>query len=655
MKSRLCFDVLKRLFAIVLCAAISVAYLPLIGQGGKAFATPAESTWKANDVESVDFIPADENKDIFYEDIDADEDGEYYVRFSNGDRIVATLTKGGRKTLEFVDANSDDVSYWLIKEENKRLSEVVEETDDEGDTWERYIEPSFDYEYDDDDNRVPWTVGGDNKYRVRFGAREYEDDYGDTYNVDTYSDWRSVSLLSNPVTAISFTPSPNSEPDRFTCYEGDDEYSLYFLEGDKLDIVINGTSETYEYNSDNFYNGNKEVPERYGYPVFDYGEPESWNVGDSPVLNVEYAGKKWPVKTLKVLESPIESLSYSFARNTRTLAEINLRMDAEEQVVFDDDGNEVYEDYDEDGYGIGDPITETVYRYYLYFEPEDTLEVKWKDGRSTTYTYDEYSDPEDGWEEVFIDSDGETLSGLPRTPYYEAGTEKISVTKEEGSKDYMFKVWYKGKCADAKLSVTYSSDEEIAVEQAREDAYERVWNIEEKYDISNKISKGIYRPQQRQILINALNKALEDIEKATTIKQLNDAVATYENIAKTTKTNAQLTAEEKDWDGTLSGAVPAAKGVKVKAAKKKITVSWKKASKKNLKKFDKVEIQVCPDKGFSRANTKRIEVKKSKKSATVKGLTKGKTYYVRVRDVKGSGATKLVSKWSKVKKAKVKK
>lgn len=117
-----------------------------------------------------------------------------------------------------------------------------------------------------------------------------------------------------------------------------------------------------------------------------------------------------------------------------------------------------------------------------------------------------------------------------------------------------------------------------------------------------------------------------------------------------------LEAEDaQEWNGTLSGAIPAAKSVKAKAAKKSVKVSWKKATKKNLKKFDKVEIQVCTDKSFQRVNTKRVEVKKSKKSATVKGLVKGKTYYVRVRDVKGSGMGKVVSKWSKVKKVKIKK
>ena len=116
-------------------------------------------------------------------------------------------------------------------------------------------------------------------------------------------------------------------------------------------------------------------------------------------------------------------------------------------------------------------------------------------------------------------------------------------------------------------------------------------------------------------------------------------------------TAAVAAAEKLDWDGT-PGAIPPAKSVKVKAAKKKVVVSWKKANKKNLKKFDKIEIQVCSDKAFARANTKRVEVKKSRKSRTVSNLSKKKTYYVRVRHVKGSGSGKIVSRWSKVRKIK---
>jgi hypothetical protein len=112
-------------------------------------------------------------------------------------------------------------------------------------------------------------------------------------------------------------------------------------------------------------------------------------------------------------------------------------------------------------------------------------------------------------------------------------------------------------------------------------------------------------------------------------------------------------ADAAEWNGTL-GAIPVVKSVSVKASKKSVKVTWKKANKKNAKKFDKVEIQVCPDKNFARANTKRVFVKKSAKAKTVKGLKKKTTYYVRVRDVKGNGTNKIVSKWSKLKKIKTK-
>lgn len=115
-------------------------------------------------------------------------------------------------------------------------------------------------------------------------------------------------------------------------------------------------------------------------------------------------------------------------------------------------------------------------------------------------------------------------------------------------------------------------------------------------------------------------------------------------------------AADAEWNGVLSSKIPAAKSVKAKAGKKRATVSWKKANKKNLKKFDKIEIQISNNKQFDRKNplTKRFLVKKSKKNYTIKKLTKG-TYYVRVRHVKGTGATKQVSKWSKPKRVKIKK
>ncbi len=89
--------------------------------------------------------------------------------------------------------------------------------------------------------------------------------------------------------------------------------------------------------------------------------------------------------------------------------------------------------------------------------------------------------------------------------------------------------------------------------------------------------------------------------------------------------------------------------VKAKAAgSRKLTVSWKKASKSKLKKIKGYYIEVSTDKAFTNI-VKTKKVKKSKTSYTFKSLKKGQKYYVRVRYYKGS----KISKWSSVKNKKV--
>ena len=90
------------------------------------------------------------------------------------------------------------------------------------------------------------------------------------------------------------------------------------------------------------------------------------------------------------------------------------------------------------------------------------------------------------------------------------------------------------------------------------------------------------------------------------------------------------------------------------ATKNKITVSWKhfkqtKKTKKVWKKIKKVQIQCATDKAFTNI-IKTSMVGKKKTKATIKGLSKKTTYYVRVRYFDGTG----YSAWSKVKKVKTK-
>ena len=106
-------------------------------------------------------------------------------------------------------------------------------------------------------------------------------------------------------------------------------------------------------------------------------------------------------------------------------------------------------------------------------------------------------------------------------------------------------------------------------------------------------------------------------------------------------------------DGTDSSAVTTGKtevkdlkkvaGVKLKSGKKRITVSWKKASGKVKKTFVNYEIQYGLKKNFSDAKT--IRVKKTASKAILKGLQRKKTYYVRIRRIRDAGAVLHVSNW----------
>lgn len=93
---------------------------------------------------------------------------------------------------------------------------------------------------------------------------------------------------------------------------------------------------------------------------------------------------------------------------------------------------------------------------------------------------------------------------------------------------------------------------------------------------------------------------------------------------------------------------------KVTAGKKKLTVKWKKMSAKQLKKADGFYIEVSTDKYFTNI-VKYVKVSKKAfkaKKKTIKGLKKGKKYYVRMlayKTVKQNGVQETVeSPYSKV-------
>ena len=98
--------------------------------------------------------------------------------------------------------------------------------------------------------------------------------------------------------------------------------------------------------------------------------------------------------------------------------------------------------------------------------------------------------------------------------------------------------------------------------------------------------------------------------------------------------------------------LPAVKISKPAAAKKAVTVKWKKVNKKNLKKIQGIEIQVATDSGFTDI-VKTATAGKKKTSKKIKGLTSKQTYYVRIRAYKNAADGKHVSAW-RAKRVKIK-
>jgi hypothetical protein len=103
-----------------------------------------------------------------------------------------------------------------------------------------------------------------------------------------------------------------------------------------------------------------------------------------------------------------------------------------------------------------------------------------------------------------------------------------------------------------------------------------------------------------------------------------------------------------------SSSIPKVKGLKVTSAGESMTVTWKKLSADKRKKYSRTEIQYSTDKKFSKSNTVRKEVSRTRTSVKIKNLKSGTKYYVRVRNLKYRNEKKIVSKWSSVKKVTVK-
>ena len=89
---------------------------------------------------------------------------------------------------------------------------------------------------------------------------------------------------------------------------------------------------------------------------------------------------------------------------------------------------------------------------------------------------------------------------------------------------------------------------------------------------------------------------------------------------------------------------------KVKAGKKKVSVSWKKSAQS----ITGYQIQYSTSASFKKGKKTITVPGKKKQSRTIKKLKTKKKYYIRIRTYQVINGKKTISKWSKTKKFKTK-
>lgn len=172
-------------------------------------------------------------------------------------------------------------------------------------------------------------------------------------------------------------------------------------------------------------------------------------------------------------------------------------------------------------------------------------------------------------------------------------------------------------------------------------------------DTLNKETKDALEETKKELenTQNSLNKANKELE------ELNKKVDTLQNSLKETQDKLKKTEEQLKNQNNKPTPSPTVapvkkpgqvKGLKLKAGKKKVTVTYKKVSGATSYK-----VTYSTSKKFKKAKTVTVKSGKTVKK-TISKLKSKKTYYVKVRAVKKVKGKSYIGKWSAVKKVKVK-
>ena len=171
-------------------------------------------------------------------------------------------------------------------------------------------------------------------------------------------------------------------------------------------------------------------------------------------------------------------------------------------------------------------------------------------------------------------------------------------------------------------------------------------------ELSNNVNKEL------EDTLNAANKELDaakdSLNKANKeLEELNKKVDTLQNSLKETQDKLKKAEEQLKNQNSTPASTPVkkpgqVKGLKLKAGKKKVTVTYKKANGATSYK-----VIYSTSKKFKKAKTVTVKSGKTVKK-TISKLKSKKTYYVKVCAVKKVKGKSYTGKWSAVKKVKVK-
>ncbi len=331
----------------------------------------------------------------------------------------------------------------------------------------------------------------------------------------------------------------------------------------------------------------------------------------------------------------IQSISVSFTQNEDN-QRFQFREDTDKTKIwrFDESDEEVEIDgYDYD-FCNGDTITATL-----------------TDGTIKTVVAKEQTAGDYTWIKWYVLEDEDYLQGGYYAPSLEDDQYKTPWTPEG---DNTFWVMFGGiEDEEGNLTAAESTPYKATIIPATPADDLEAAKTAAKAELTG-INTSAYSGNEKTNVEKAIEDGIAAIEAAATIDAVNAAKITALNTINAQKTDAQKAAEANS-NTTVNSQpseimdLPIVKISKPKAAKKKITVKWKKVSKKNLKKISGIQIQVSTDPNFSTI-LKTVPAGKKKTSKVIKGLQSKTTYYVRIR---ACAAGNHVSDW-KSKSVKVK-